>query len=336
MRAEPIRFSIRTVVTHTMIVALGVLAIVGSVSVDISLCCPVASPPTDPTLDVRLVPERPTVQAGTIVTFDAAVIQAAQPVAYQWRRNGVDIAGATSSRYTLGGAQVGDDGALFQVDVKDGNGVSGIAGTTLLVSPLPAVVFQDGDFQVSNWTVSATAQPTENGPTHAESQAADGGNPGAYRSITFQLTAGPSSLRLVHFALAATYDPAAQGAIYTMEFAADCSRRSFSGAATITDLDQTPVFEQAGRTYQPRSWQGYPCQSGGSIAWSSTSIGTVTEDEFVYSGPPCGAGERCPDFSATAAPLHFGFVTALGLAAGSPAGDVVQGVDNWKVTIWKK
>lgn len=337
MRAEPIRLSIRTVVTHTMIVALGVLAILGSGNVDINpYCCPVNDPPTDPTLNVRVLPERQTVQAGTIVEFYAVVIQAAQPLAYQWRRNGVDITGATGSTYTLGGAQLGDDGALFQVAVKDGLGVSGIAGTTLLVSPLPALVFQDADFPVSNWTVSATAQPTENGSTHAESQATDGGNPGPYRSITFQLTPGPSSLRLVHLAVTATYDPATQGAIHTMEFAADCSRRSFSSEATFTNLDQAPVFEQAGRTYRPRNWQGYPCQSGGSIAWTYTSIGTVTQDEFVFSGPPCGTGEQCPDFSATAAPLRFGFVTTLGLAAGSPAGSVVQGVDNWKATVWRK
>ena len=58
MRAEPIRFSIRTVVTHTMIVALGVLAIVGSGNVDINpFCCPVNDPPPDPTLNVRVLPE---------------------------------------------------------------------------------------------------------------------------------------------------------------------------------------------------------------------------------------------------------------------------------------
>ncbi|MDH5246169.1 MAG: hypothetical protein OEW98_06940 [Betaproteobacteria bacterium] len=318
------------------VVALGVIAIVGS-GPDISILGPpVYDPPSDPTLSVRVLPERQTVQAGTIVDFYAVVNQAVQPLAYQWRRNGVDITGATGPTYTLGGAQLGDDGALFEVAVKDSLGVSGIAGTTLLVSPWPAVVLQDGDFPVSNWTVSATAQPTQDGPTHAETQATDGGNPGPYRSVTFQLTPGPCSLRLVHLAVAATYDPAAQGAIHAMEFSEECSRRSFSSAATFTDLNQAPVFEQAGRTYQPRNWQGYPCQSGGSIAWTATSIGTVTEDEFVFSGPPCGASERCPDFSASAAPLRFGFVTTLGLAAGSPAGLVVQGIDNWRVTVWKK
>jgi hypothetical protein len=336
MRAEPIRFSMRTVVTHTMVVALGVLAIVGSGNVDISLGLgQPGNPPGGTNLDVQVLPNRPTVQAGTIVGFSATVGQATAPLAYQWRRDGVDIAGATGPSYTLGGAQLGDDGALFQVAVKDSLGVSGIAGTVLLVSPLPAIVFQDGDFPVSNWSVSATAQPTESGPTHAESQAADGGNPGPYRSVTFQLTPGPSSLRLFHFALDATYNPATQGAIYTIDFAEECSRLSSSTETTFIELNQSPLFEQAGRTYQPVNWPGYYCQPG-STGWIGMRIGSVTEDQFVFSGPPCGAGEKCPDFSATAAPLRFGFVTLAALGPGTPASVLVQGIDNWKVTVWRK
>jgi hypothetical protein len=56
----------------------------------------------------------------------------------------------------------------------------------------------------------------------------------------------------------------------------------------------------------------------------------------MFSGPPCGTNEKCPDFSATATPLRFGFVTQLGLAAGSPAGFLEQGIDNWKVTVWRR
>ena len=142
--------------------------------------------------------------------FEAEVINATPPLSYQWRRNGVDITGATGPTYTLGGAQLGDDGARFTVTVSAANGVS-TGGMVLLVSPLPGVVFQDADFPVSNWTVTATAQPAQNGPTHTESQATDGGNPGAYRSITYQMTPGPSSLRLDHFAVAATLRPGHAG-----------------------------------------------------------------------------------------------------------------------------
>ena len=334
MRAEPISSRIRRVLTHATIAALGVLTIVGSGGglapglPDIDWGGGGPTPPY-----VQVSPSRPTVQAGAIVLFEAEAISATPPLSYQWRRNGVDITGATGPTYTLGGAQLGDDGTLFTVVVSAANGVA-TGSVVLLVSPLPGVVFQDADFPASNWTVTATAQPAENGPTHAESQAADGGNPDPYRSISYQMTPGPSSLRLVHFAVAARYDPPTQGAIYTMDLEEQCSRRSFSSASTFTGLTQSPMFEQAGRTYLPRDWHG-SCQLGTS-AWSGMRVWSLKADEFVFSGPPCGANEKCPDFSATAAPLRFGFVTELGLATGSPAGFLVQGIDNWKVTVWRR
>jgi hypothetical protein len=333
MRAEPTSSSIRRLLAHLTIAALGVLAIVGSGGgavgfPDIDYGGGGSSVPLLPY--VRVLPFRPTVQAGTIVQFEANAINATPPLSYQWHRNGVDITGAASPTYTLGGAQLGDDGAVFTVTVSAANGAS-TGGTVLLVSPLPGVVFQDADLPVANWTVTATPQPAESGPTHAASQATDGGNPGAYRSITYQMTAGPSSLRLDHLAVGATYDPAAQGAIYTIDVAEECGRTSLPSVSTFTGPTLSPMFEQAGRTYQPRDWRG-SCQ----LLWTRMRVSSMKAGEFSFSGPPCGANERCPDFSATAAPLRFGFTTNLALATGSPPGPVVQGIDNWKVTVWRR
>jgi len=333
MRADPTSCSIRRFLAHVTVAALGVLTIVGSGGgaigfPDIDYGGGGGSGPLPPYVSV--LPYRPTVQAGTIVQFEANAINATPPLSYQWRRNGVDITGATGRTYTLGGAQLGDDGAAFTVTVSAANGVS-TGGTVLLVSPLPGVVFQDADFQDANWTVTAVAQPVQNGPTHTASQATDGGNPGAYRSITYQMTAGPSSLRLDHFAVGATYDPATQGAIYTIDVAEECGRTSIPSGSTFTGPTLSPMFEQAGRTYQPRDWRG-PCQ----LLWSGMRVSSMTAGSFSFSGPPCGSNESCPDFSATAAPLRFGFATNLALATGSPAGPVVQGIDNWKVTVWRR
>jgi len=333
MRAEPIGCPIRRLLAHVTIAALGVLTIVGSGGgaigfPDFDYGGGGGSIPLSP--HVNVLPFEPTVQAGTIVQFEAEVLNATAPVTYQWSRNGVDITGATGPTYTLAGAQMGDDGARFTVTVAARNGTS-FGSTVLLVSPSPGVVFQDADFPLSNWTVTATAQPADNGPSHAESQATDGGNPGAYRSIAYQMTPGPSSLRLIHLAVGATYDPATQGAIYTIDLAGECSRRSVSTRLQFTALTVSPAFEQAGRTYEPRAFLG-ACV----LAWSGTRFSSLKADEFLFSGPACGASESCPDFSATAAPLRFGFVTKVGLATGSSAGSVEQGVDNWMVTVWKR
>ena len=44
------------------------------------------------------------------------------PLAYQWQRNGVDIAGATAASYTLAAPQLADNGARFRVDVANDAG----------------------------------------------------------------------------------------------------------------------------------------------------------------------------------------------------------------------
>ena len=93
---------------------------------------------------VVVSPARPTVAAGTIVRFEAVAINATPPMSFQWYRNGVRIAGANDSTYTLGGAQDGDDGALFQVTVVASNGTS-TASAELLVSTALPVVYEDCD-----------------------------------------------------------------------------------------------------------------------------------------------------------------------------------------------
>lgn len=321
---------------HAVVVGLGIVAIVGSgggslgiPDVDIGA----GLPPLPVVPSVGISPSAPTVQAGSIVRFEATAANARVPISYQWRRSGVDITGATTSSYQLGGAQVGDDGAVFEVIVNAANGTAR-AAVTLRVSPLAPVVFEDSDFPVSNWAVvTATAVPTPNGPTHAESQATTGGNPGACRLVDNQMTAGPSSLEIVHSFTPAVYEPATQGAIYTIDLAADCSVVNRTLGVAPNDPVLRLTFEQAGRTYQPRTWSAY-C---GTTSWSQHRYWSVTESTFsILSGPPCNASERCPDFSGSAAPLRFRLVTRLAIASGSPPGSVVLGVDNWKMTVWRR
>lgn len=324
-------------VAQAAVIAVGVVTIVGSGGGAIGFPDTTPTVGTPPLLPVYpsagISPAAPTVQAGTVVRFEATVSNATAPVTYQWRRDDVDIAGATSSNYQLGGAQLGDDGARFTVIAQAANGVA-VAGVTLRVSPLPPIVFQDGEFLPANWTVSAsTAQPALDGPTHTESQAMDGGNPGPYRLVTNFMTAGTSSLEIVHTAPAVVYEPTLQGAIYTIDLAGDCSVVGRTTGVAPHDPILRLTFEQAGRTYQPREWSAY-C---GTSYWSLHRYWSVTEDAFkIFSGPPCNAGERCPDFSASAPPLRFGFVTYVSTASASLPGSVLLGVDNWKVSVWRR
>jgi len=316
-------------VAQAGVVLLGIIAIVGSGGGAVGFpkidykYNPGTMPPS-----VVVSPSRQVVQAGTAATFEALVVFPNGPVGYQWRRGGVDIAGATAPKYTLNGVQMSDDGAVFQAFITASNGVA-TAGATLFVSPLPAVVFQDEEFPLANWTVSATPSSA----TYVATQAADGGDPGAFRGVSNQMTAGAGVLQLDHFATGAVYDPRTQGAIYMMSLISDCIRISRAEGVVLENTSIVwPIFEQSGRIYRPRNWYGY-CQT----TWMPAGSGLQTADGFeLAAGPPCGNSESCPHFSAAALPMRFGFTSYVGTKEISTAGAVVLGVDNWRATIWRK
>jgi hypothetical protein len=311
-------------VLRAVIAGIGVIVIVGSGGgfPDLDFSGPF---PLSPSATVE--PARVTVEVGASVSFTVTPLFATPPLSYQWQRNGVDIPGATGATYTLAGANLGDDGAQFGVRVTAANGAT-TASSLLSVSSAPGVVFQDADFVESDWTASAIVEPASNGPTHAETQEATGGHPGAFRRIAYQVPSGASSVRVFHLARSAVYDPAVQGAIYAIDWTQDCSRLSTS---TLSETHATPMFEQGGRRFAP--WYDGPCLP----YWQTTTVSSRRAEEFLLiDGAACGAGEACPDFSAGAAPLRFGFVSGVRLPSESAAGAIVQGIDNWKVTIWRR
>jgi hypothetical protein len=57
------------------------------------------------------------------------------PLAYQWRRNGTDIAGATASSYTTPATTLADNGAQFTVVVSNAAGAVTSSAATLTVTP---------------------------------------------------------------------------------------------------------------------------------------------------------------------------------------------------------
>jgi hypothetical protein len=278
---------------------------------------------------VLVIPSRVTVQAGDTVTFEAIAVFAPGAI-YQWRRNGVNIVGATSATYSLVGANLGDDGAQISVLVTASKGTA-TAAALLQVSPLAPVVYQDGDFPQSNWSATLlTVDPPASGSKYSVSRADTGGNPGAYRSVQYEVVAGPSSINVAHSALTATYDAASLGGIYAIDFGADCSYSSPTPAETSAGL----MLEQAGRRFATAStlcgaWLDYFALQ---MTFDSMGAGAFRQ----LDGPACAANEACPDFSATGAPIRFGLVSGARIATGERATTAAQGIDNWKVTVWRR
>jgi hypothetical protein len=64
------------------------------------------------------------------------------PLSYQWQKNGVNIAGATSSSYTTPGTATSDSGSTFDVVVSNTAGTATSSAVTLTVNPAPAPAIQ--------------------------------------------------------------------------------------------------------------------------------------------------------------------------------------------------
>jgi glucose/arabinose dehydrogenase len=93
----------------------------------------VSEPPT-----ITLQPASRTVAIGQSTTFTVGASGSA-PLGYRWRRNGVNISGATSSSYTLAAAQLTDSGDFFDVVVSNdfGSATSHAAQLTVTLNTVP-------------------------------------------------------------------------------------------------------------------------------------------------------------------------------------------------------
>ena len=88
--------------------------------------------------EITLQPTDVTVAVGQSATFTVGASGSA-PLAYQWRRNGIVITGATGASYTRTNVQLADDGALFSVRVSNAFGavVSEDARLTVTQNSVP-------------------------------------------------------------------------------------------------------------------------------------------------------------------------------------------------------
>jgi hypothetical protein len=322
----------------TGIVALGLASIVGSGG---GAGCALAPGPCagdfpDEPQQPIVEPAEPTVQVGGAVTFSVQT-PGLTGATYQWLRAAkasapVVIAGATGATYTLAGAQLPDDGATFHVSVLAGFEGKAVlltsSGGALAVSSMPGVVFKDSEFLAADWASAALAEPAIGGPTYEASSAQAGGDAGAYRHVTIAMPGGVSSLLVFGTYQGASYDPATQGAIYVVDLSEECiALPGFLG------VGPSLLAEQDGRRYA--AGNGSTCDA----VWRQQKFFPpryTARDFRQVDGPACPPGEACPDFSALGKPLRFGFVNGNAGSAGVPGVSGGFGIDNWKVTVWRR
>jgi hypothetical protein len=181
--------------------------------------------------------------------------------------------------------------------------------------PAPAVIF-DGEFADSDWEVTATGT---NGATETAARNGTGGSPGAFRDMVNNMTA-PSNLTARHLYLGATYDPATQGAVAAVTYGEDHIEFDppFTGAAVGAIF----FIEQEGNIHFSSAF------TYTDTSWTHVKLTCLKPANFSLSGG------HPPDFSATAAPLRFGFLrsnTNDSTTAGFP---VKHGIDNFRVVVF--
>ncbi len=294
---------------------------------------PPITPPQPSAAIVRQVGT--TLQVGDTEVFRVDWLRVNSPV-IQWRRSSdggisyVDISGASGDSYTLTPVQLSDDGTIFRVDIKGSGGVALSQTTQVTVSSMPPVTFEDSEFLTANWLVAATVSPLQNGPTHSEDRVPANGHPGAHRGMTHVMTTGPSSLSVFHTTPLATYYPATQGAIYLIDYRQECNVQ-----VTLLDhnrLTSQLLVEQGGRKYTSEFAQA--CVS---LNWAVLGFVNIGPSNLkLFEGPACGANESCPDFSASAPPLRFGYLRRSVFVEGALAQTLNHSIDNWRVSVWRR
>ena len=236
----------------------------------------------------------------------------------------------------MAAANLADDGAGFQVSIHGSNG-DAVAGSTLAVSSMPPLAFTDTEFLDADWRLVALASPPLPGLQFSASHAGSGGNPDAFRLLSLDLPLEVRTVNLLNTRTAA-YDPAAQGAIYLIEFRLDCDIVAAAVDASFSNY-WLPALEQGGRLYLPDRNGGNSCFAPG---WNTKAwLGFGATAFKRVDGPACGAGETCPDFSSQGAPIHLGLAYNVELRSPLPAASAAsaphfsQGLDNWKATVWR-
>jgi hypothetical protein len=109
----------------------------------------VTAAPQAPTITIQ--PTGQTVTAPAPATFSVTAA-GSQPLAYQWKKNGVNLGGATSSSYTTPATTLSDQGALFTVTVSNSAGSVTSDAAALTVNSAPVITVHP-----ANQTVAAPA-----------------------------------------------------------------------------------------------------------------------------------------------------------------------------------
>ncbi len=103
-------------------------------------------------LQINTQPQNQTNVAGSTVVL-RVIAQGGQPLAYQWRRDGVDLQGATGSTLSLANVQL-DQSGDYSVEVS--NGLNTLTSSVAKLTVLPVLITTQPQDRVAFWGGDAT------------------------------------------------------------------------------------------------------------------------------------------------------------------------------------
>lgn len=196
------------------------------------------------------------------------------------------------------------------------------AAMTLMVATTDArgtvITFSDTDFADADWSTFELRDDTPNDSfVFSAARQASGGNPGAFRQVTHELsTPTASKIQSGHLLLSAVFDPGGNGTFSSLAFSFEGI--GISGPAGAMGfgllLRQGMDFFTVG-TPQVLNGQGFQARVGTNL---------TAADFFAVNG-------GILDLSDSGAPVTFGFFASNG-TFGQPSINV-GGIDNYSVSI---
>lgn len=188
--------------------------------------------------------------------------------------------------------------------------------------------FEDGDFDPADWSFQLFNFHT--GGSATPSQALVGGNPDSSQEVAYTTNAATdmadnAAIYVFHAFSGAVVDPSVAGAIATVDYFWDVK------AVTGGSVFSGPALMQGGNVYVSA---GLLELTGTSTVWRSVSrIGVLDVNYGRIQNLLEIDPAQDPDFSASGAPITFGYFSALAGGLGGGSISATGAFDNWRVDV---
>ncbi|MCP4292969.1 MAG: hypothetical protein GY780_14180 [bacterium] len=194
----------------------------------------------------------------------------------------------------------------------------------LTLGQAQAVIFQDGDFDPSQWQSHMLWTQSSNAINTTQ---ANGGNPASNRSLYLYSSSGFNQpmgrIMVVELKTSAQVTPAVIGGINQIDYSEDYNCSCIGGSVLWG-----PALEQGGTLYIV---PGHLIPSAISVPWTNevlTGLTAMDFEEVDVNSATFANSSSHPDFSVAGGPVTFGFVRAKSFIAWTDSR-----LDNWTLQV---